>query len=122
MKKWTDEYPFNGKSSNVIISVDLWKTIIDEHNRLAELEDKIEQGKMIELPCKVGDTLWVAEENYCAPCNITVDRIEIIEDNYIRVVDNYDNYYSNEDFNKIVFLTKAEAEQKLKELQNARNE
>lgn len=49
MKKWTDEYPFNGKSSNVIISVDLWKTIIDEHNRLAELEDKIEQGKMIEL-------------------------------------------------------------------------
>ena len=27
--------------------------------RLAELEDKIEQGTLIELPCKVGDTVYV---------------------------------------------------------------
>lgn len=27
-------------------------------NRLAELEDKIENGKNIELPCKVGDTVY----------------------------------------------------------------
>lgn len=30
------------------------------HNRLAELEDKIENGTLVELPCKVGDTVyWV---------------------------------------------------------------
>lgn len=27
-------------------------------NRLADLEDKIDSGMMIELPCKVGDTLY----------------------------------------------------------------
>lgn len=26
--------------------------------RLAELEDKIENGTLIELPCKVGDRIW----------------------------------------------------------------
>ena len=33
------------------------------YQRLAELENKIEQGTLIELPCKVGDTVyWVWEE------------------------------------------------------------
>ena len=27
-------------------------------SRLAELEDKIENGTLIELPCRVGETLW----------------------------------------------------------------
>lgn len=27
--------------------------------RLAELEDKIENGTLIEQPCKVGDTVWL---------------------------------------------------------------
>lgn len=31
------------------------KAIID---RLAELEDKIESGKLVELPCKVGDPIY----------------------------------------------------------------
>lgn len=28
--------------------------------RLAELEDKIENGTLIDLPCKIGDTVWLA--------------------------------------------------------------
>lgn len=28
-------------------------------NRFADLEDKIESGMLVELPCKVGDTVWV---------------------------------------------------------------
>lgn len=34
-------------------------------NRLAELEDKIEQGTLVELPCKVGDTVY----KICPKCN-----------------------------------------------------
>lgn len=33
---------------------------IDEiYNRLAELEDKIENGTLVELQCKVGDTVYI---------------------------------------------------------------
>ena len=28
-------------------------------NRLCDLEDKIEQGKILELPCKIGQTIYV---------------------------------------------------------------
>ena len=33
------------------------------YDRLYELENAIEDGTLIELPCKVGDTVWRAEEN-----------------------------------------------------------
>lgn len=64
------------------------------YRRLAELEDKIENGTLIEVPCKVGDTV------YCI----------------------YHYYDGEEDFGyeiipECVCLTKAEAEIKLKELQ-----
>lgn len=32
--------------------------LCDVLNRLAELEDKIENGTLVELPCKVGDTAY----------------------------------------------------------------
>jgi hypothetical protein len=34
------------------------KYMLKMHERLADLEDKIEQGTLIELPCKVGDTVY----------------------------------------------------------------
>lgn len=33
------------------------------YDRLYELENAIENGTLIELPCKVGDTVWKAEKN-----------------------------------------------------------
>lgn len=30
-------------------------------DRLAELEDKLESGQLVELPCKVGDAIWVID-------------------------------------------------------------
>ena len=33
------------------------------YNRLYELENAIENGTLIELPCKVGDTVWKVKEN-----------------------------------------------------------
>ena len=45
------------------------------YERLAELEDKIEQGTLIELPCKVGDTIYIPN-NYGISFH-EIERIEI---------------------------------------------
>ena len=37
------------------------------YQRLAELENKIEQGTLIELPCKVGDTVYAVYDNKVHP-------------------------------------------------------
>lgn len=47
-----------------------------DKNRLAELEDKLEQGTLIELPCKIGDTVYAKGWN--GYCNAKV--LEIIWD------------------------------------------
>ena len=41
----------NGTCSN-------YERFIETYNRLAELEDKIENGTLVELPCKVGDRVY----------------------------------------------------------------
>ncbi len=94
------------------------KSIWNAINRLAELEDDLESGKMIRLPCKVGDTIWFIR---------ATDR-EIIEAVVTRIVFNTelsntelsfevaDKYCDYIVFAKGIFLTKAEAEAKLKEL------
>ena len=42
------------------------------YDRLREFEDKIEAGTLIELPCKVGDTVW-----FNCPDNMTIKCGEI---------------------------------------------
>jgi hypothetical protein len=95
-----------GTSSNDNRSI--WNAI----ERLAELEDKIENGTLIELPCKVGDTVY-----YIGSLEARAFfKIKTIHDIVTMPfsLDMLDSY-------KIVwFLTKAEAEQKLKEVQNAK--
>lgn len=94
------------------------KTLIDKALKFDELKAKLENGTLIELPCKVGDTVWLIE-NY-----------NILELNCFGFVINEDSKsitaYIKEPFfirqinlryfNETVFLTKAEAENKLKEL------
>lgn len=88
--------------------------------RLAELEDKIESGKMIELPCKVGERIYYIDE-YIAEFDkveeYTVEKIEIVKDQ-IRIWfgDNI-GYALAENFGKEVFTDKSQAEARLKELQ-----
>ena len=88
-------------------------------NRLAELEDKIEPGTLIELPCKVGDMLYYVDKYRPTPRieeNIvhTIEMFEARDGFNIRIWTQNGTFYANKMPN--VFLTKAEAEQKLKEL------
>lgn len=77
-------------------------------NRLADLENKIENGTLIELPCKVGDTVY---------CIAHCSQGKFINSITIRTI--YDIFDLWDYFcNKTIFLTKAEAKKKLEELKN----
>ena len=105
-------------------------------DKLAIYEDAEEQGLLMRLPCKVGDTVWVVT----SPFNV-FDDIEYDEDMkdevYEAFVSSVTFYKSGEqyriyakatnhfigayfrkcDFGKTVFLTREEAEAKLKEME-----
>lgn len=97
--------------------------------KLAEYEDLEEQGKLLKLPCAVGDTVYVipSEVNYklniineCSENNRVyeqvVNRIEISNTGYLLTT--CDGMASVVDtlYKKTWFLTREEAEAALKEL------
>ena len=93
-------------------------TYYGEHiDKLAEYEDLEEQGLLLRLPCKVGDTLYVLRKNI-----ITEEQVYDVQYRGITYQKGQRWYvnigglvYFEMDFGKTVFLTQAEAEQKLKE-------
>lgn len=96
---------------------------------LKKYEDLEEQDRLIKLPCKVGDTVW---DNDCGrPCAYTITAFSFGEcEEYIcepvttkETVFYYANSsgsitgsFAESEIGKSVFLTKSEAEAKLKEL------
>jgi hypothetical protein len=124
--------------------------------KLAEYEDLAEQGRLVILPCKVGETYYSIEVNTksCEECDffqkgyycddfcenkIVTDEDDdtLINPQYSDKVfckkhfyeinkcffDNVDEIFNlRECFGKTVFLTKPEAEAKLKELRGGENE
>lgn len=109
-------------------SIDEVQELLD---RLAELEDKIEQGTLIELPCKVGDTVckYHVTESSIKIISGTVSKIEMRKNGIWIYITTLPNFYYDKaligDFNKgfidttcYYFCPVEEAEAKLKELQN----
>lgn len=78
-------------------------------NRLADLEDKIESGKLVELPCKIGDTLY----GISAPLHI--EKAKLSEVCYEVVTK--DGHYLIGHFGISLFTDKSQAEARLKELE-----
>ena len=103
--------------------------------KLGKYEDLEEQGRLIKLPCKVGDTVW---DNDCGrPYAYTITAFSFGEcEEYIcepvttkEVVFYYANSsgsitgsFAESEIGKTVFLTKSEAEAKLKELRGGEND
>lgn len=91
--------------------------LIDSANKLAEYEDLEEQGLILRLPCKVGDTVWnirwwdEREESV-----VVGGKRYFRREQKHKVSKGRFSLYDYEDFGKTVFLTKEEAEAKLKEL------
>lgn len=85
------------------------KTIDDVIDKLAQYEELEEQGLLLRLPCKVGDTVYHVVQGRIVEVS-NVDLFFLL----LSVVENR--------FNNSVFLTKSEAEVKLKELRGEENE
>lgn len=84
--------------------------------KLAHYEDLEEQGRLIELPCAVGDTVWTIDPDINFIDDFKVTDIDIVKEG-IAICNHYLGYSCDvNDFGNTVFLTKEEAEAKLKEL------
>ena len=84
------------------------------YKRLAELEDKIEAGTLIEIPCKVGDNAVAIIDTLCYPNAIYNVKLKDLA--YIVEDENGDVTFQHI---TRIFGTKAEAEARLKELQES---
>lgn len=104
-------------------------------HRLTELEDKIMDGTLIELPCKIGDTIYQIykdcsncphfKENdweYDCWCDFDGEESKTIfkfdgDKDCVYIIEETEFTYNHiKDFGKDLFLTKAEAETKLEKL------
>jgi len=81
-----------------------------DKNRLAELEEKLEEGMLIELPCKVEDTVYSI--NLGTTYQYTVTSFETREEGMCAIAD-YVVILPLYQFGKTVFLTEAEALERL---------
>ena len=93
--------------------------IIDALNRLAEYEDAEEQGLLVRLPCKVGDTVYDISEfveriPYPEMYEFHTDYIGIRKSDDGKTVISLDfmDYYMD-DFGRIVFTSREAAEKAL---------
>ena len=94
---------------------DSYDRFIEMYIRLAELEDKIENGTLVELPCKVGDNAVAIIDTLCYPNAIYNVKLKDLA--YIVEDENGDVTFQHI---TRIFGTEAEAEKRLEELKNER--
>lgn len=124
LRKLDSKNGLNGDELAIISSFCLIERV--ENNQLKKYEDLDEQGKLLKLLCAVGDTVYYrydgikiapmrVEEMTITPCGVIIFRLEYCGNDeklkYWRI--SLDNLAFK---NKILFLTKEEAEAILKEL------
>ena len=92
------------------------------YKKLKEYEDLEEQGLLVRLPCKVGNTAFRINKGAKNPIiELTVTQIDITRRSYnLEVIDRDcgELMCFKNDIGKNVFLTREEAEKKLEEIQN----
>ena len=98
--------------------------------KLADYEDAEEQGLLLRLPCKVGDVVYQISENFIEPCTVETIFLGKYMDRNGNCCNMAEIYYDRDDcpyvstaiyftdIGETVFLTKEEAEQKLKEMES----
>ena len=98
--------------------------MLDACKKLAEYEQLEEQGLLVRLPCKVGDSMFRINKGAKNPIiELTVTQIDITRKPYnLEVIDRDGGelmYFKN-DIGDSVFLTRKEAEKKLEEIRNGK--
>lgn len=129
MKRLTNR---NKEIPTLVDNAEYW---LEVYFKLKDYEDLEEQGRLVKLPCKVGDTVW--DNDYGRPCAYTITAFSFGEcEEYIcepvttkEAVFYYANSsgsitgsFAESEIGKSVFLNKSEAEAKLKEVRGEENE
>ena len=76
--------------------------------KLSEYEGLEEQGKLLKLPCVVGDEVYTAGYGVGRPLKWKIISCEICEEEIV-FIDEAETEWRAEDFGKTVFLTQEEA-------------
>lgn len=116
---------------------DSYDRFLETYDRLAELEEKIEAGTLVELPCKVGTTIYQIYKDcsncshfketgweYDCWCDFDSEESKTMfefdgDPDCVYIVKETEFTYNHiKGFGKDRFLTKVEAEKKLEELKN----
>ena len=94
-------------------------------DRLRELAEADKDGRVVVLPCKVGDVVYGFHNNRQTILPMVVKWIETNDDRWT-VAAQYTpmapNFYQLSDFGKTVFLTREEAEKALQEMEGKKDD
>ena len=126
VKKHENDRVFTGQTN----ITSMCKDILPKMEQLKAYEDAEEQGLLLRLPCKVGDTVYLINHSICEnrkiPLECIIDEFTFDKDNRCyAVLNGAMSFYALhrfkavdiEKFGLTVFLTKEEAEQKLANMQ-----
>lgn len=100
------------------------KKLVAEVEPYKAYKDLEEQELLIKLPCKVGDMVWFNTYKHGEDVGLQPHKVEEVRVRFLMERDYADPYTEipDYDFGKTVFLTKEEAEAKLKELEGSEEE
>ena len=111
------------------------KQVSEYLRKLKDYEDAEEQGRLVKLPCKVGDTVWqimvvgVQGKNIkygifkAVVTTISVDyQMNFLLSTITEDEERYRNEVTSTAIGETMFFTKSEAEAKLKELRGGEND
>lgn len=120
MERLTDS---NKEIPTLVDNAEYWLKV---YFKLKNYENLEEQGRLVKLPCKVGDTVYGMSMGKFI--SLTVNEISIFCMKGEKIInakcqsdDEFRNYVERE-FGKTVFLTRPEAEAKLKEMEGEEDE
>ena len=100
--------------------------VSDALDKLAHYEDLEEQGRLIELPCKVGDTVYSivsGKINKSIVCNYLISKSQCFLDIEYQIRDVFYNdgrletIVTRLEYGKYIFTSREDAEAKLKEME-----
>lgn len=99
-----------------------YKQIAEYLEELKSYKEAEEQGLLVRLPCKVGDTVYVPTRNFVSELRIIMISVDM-HGTYFRWMLNSGIYpnldgFSRSKLGKAVFLTREEAEKMLEEMKN----
>ena len=115
LTRWID---YEGKRQ----AVPDWQAFPDGHskccNKLAELEDLEEQGRLLRLPCRPNDIVYRINKEVREP----IIRMVLFDNSYaLEVTDKYGKHllFMADDIGKTLYITYEEAQAKLAEMEES---